>query len=495
MYLCYTCNPMRVFHFIIYFPSYVAPRDPLDDKSTVFELTQLRADSERDLNAKFFKSNEVNPGTELCQPDEIHFKADPRAERNTETPNSLSECGIWKTWHKRPRLRDNHYCSESNAATWKPNSRQALEWFPVPGRTIFRVDPNHVAATATVATAVGDRKFENGGVDNGERRPESESKERGLEDSRAQKHLMHAPEPGIDHFLEDALATTALSSGTPSKLSALHGSKSNDKKSRGGDPETMSLPSAMGAVNEVEKSTRIWSSSSTSLHTKVGRSGTKGANPIRRGIAISPKPGRSGAWPTPVKDDFFRVEQRWGRGVALSPVSAISVDGRSCPPVGVAGCIESMIGSNDIPLDKLSLEWRSRRSGPSARSGSRERYTEIRAMGGGVTSEQKRGQPSSTSGSTQNIAIQGRLPPHESGSHGNNRRSSSAGNGSTRRQQGNRPAGGARRLMDLDSRSGLMGTRGSGSDVDSLASTRLDCLSISSGSCAGWSAGGRNCGV
>lgn len=61
--------------------------------------------------------------------------------------------------------------------------------------------------------------------------------------------------------------------------------------------------------------------------------------------------------------------------------------------------------------------------------------------------------------------------------------------------------------MNLDARNGVLtataknltdlqkDTRKTLSDADSIASAHLECLSISSGSCAGWSAGGRNCGV
>lgn len=58
----------------------------------------------------------------------------------------------------RARRRSPHKGGNSTTTTtpstaWKPNAQRPLDWFPVPGRQVFLVDPNDVKAAATAAGA------------------------------------------------------------------------------------------------------------------------------------------------------------------------------------------------------------------------------------------------------------------------------------------------------------------------------------------------------
>lgn len=65
---------------------------------------------------------------------------------NVDEALQVGGCSVrGKSQWRGPR-QENSSLSSTRPVVWKPNTNSAFEWFPVPGRMVFRVDPSQIAA-------------------------------------------------------------------------------------------------------------------------------------------------------------------------------------------------------------------------------------------------------------------------------------------------------------------------------------------------------------
>ncbi|CAM9627040.1 unnamed protein product, partial [Ectocarpus sp. 12 AP-2014] len=137
--------------------------NPVRATATVFELTQVDGRPEKDagegassptsapLAHETTRSTDVwrvdNQQQEVSPPEDCSKQARMEEGDKPDAPSSS---------HRRRRIPDDGDSTAASATTrkWKPNAFRPLEWFPVPGRQVFLVDPNDVKA-APAAEPVG----------------------------------------------------------------------------------------------------------------------------------------------------------------------------------------------------------------------------------------------------------------------------------------------------------------------------------------------------
>lgn len=133
---------------------------PEDKPTTVFELTQVDGKPERSTGDSTVTPN-VPPGRG-GKPTEEKSRAE-AYRRSTACPtrgeggggrgtSSSPENTKPSQSHRRARKGGESTTATATAAgrAWKPNVHRPLEWFPVPGRQVLLVDPNHASVSANV---------------------------------------------------------------------------------------------------------------------------------------------------------------------------------------------------------------------------------------------------------------------------------------------------------------------------------------------------------
>ncbi|CAM9964631.1 unnamed protein product, partial [Ectocarpus sp. 12 AP-2014] len=137
--------------------------NPVSATATVFELTQVDGRPKKDSGEGDSSptsaplAHDTTRSTDIWRIDNQRQEVSPPEDCSKQVrmeegdkPDAASSS------HRRRRIPDDGNSTAESATTrkWKPNAFRPLEWFPVPGRQVFLVDPNDVKA-APAAEPVG----------------------------------------------------------------------------------------------------------------------------------------------------------------------------------------------------------------------------------------------------------------------------------------------------------------------------------------------------
>ncbi|CAM9159192.1 unnamed protein product [Ectocarpus sp. 13 AM-2016] len=137
--------------------------NPVRATATVFELTQVDGRSEKDAREGASSptsaplTHETTRSTDVWRVDNQQQEVSPPEDCSKQVRMEGGDKPDAAPFSHRPRRIPEDGDSTAASATtrrWKPNAFRPLEWFPVPGRPVFLVDPNDVKA-APAAEPVG----------------------------------------------------------------------------------------------------------------------------------------------------------------------------------------------------------------------------------------------------------------------------------------------------------------------------------------------------
>lgn len=449
------------------------PLGPTDDTPTVFALTQVGVTPESDPEGPSSESvgNEL-PSVELPQVPETSPEDSPRAQARIDGRGTFSDGGLWQRWRGRRRPREPSSVADTNQGMWRPNTRAASEWFPVPGRTVFRVDPSHLTAAAAAVTAAGDSRRDGGAARSAGIPPASKSKECGTRCPPAVTHVVQASTLGIDQLSENLDTTRHPTGGIQARANMWTpvGVRSAGINSKGSGLAYTGLPRATDPTSEAGGSPNIEWGGSSSAHSRANMARRNKGNvsaPNGWGSRSSSNHSGASSWSSMTKV----------AGANATHTSPVGVDGRVCTPEHGAQHGQYSARSPGISPHRLPVKLKLRE--PGSRDDSQSTRGSTAPIGIDIPNRRK----DNTLG-LSSVQMHQNTSPFGRSNYSSRRGRSSVGKLKGRASQRGRAPGGASNGHLQGSRAKFAcrrkNTKETAGDASSVVSARLDNLSLHS---------------